>query len=153
MNNKKPIIAMASDHTAYGLKAGIIEFLTAKGFECRDFGAGIDVKESDYPDFSIPAARAVAAGECCLGILVCGTGIGMSIAANKIRGIRAAVCGDTFSARAAREHNDANVLCIGKRVTGSGLALDIVDIFVSTEFSGEERHIRRLQKISDAEIK
>ena len=88
--------------------------------------------------------RSVASGECEKGILICGTGIGMSIAANKVKGIRCALCGDTFSARATRQHNDANILALGERVVGKGLALDIVDVFLNTEFSGEERHVRRI---------
>jgi len=140
-------IAIASDHAAYGFKAKIIKHLTSKGFECKDFGTAKGVTASDYPDFAVPVAKAVAKGEYPLGILICGTGIGMSIAANKVKGIRAAVCGDAFSAKATREHNDANILCLGERVISEKLALELVDIFLGTEFSNEERHIRRIGKI------
>jgi len=141
------IIAIASDHAAYGFKTKIIEHLTAKGIKCKDFGTAKNVTASDYPDYALPVAYAVANGEYPFGILVCGTGIGMSIAANKINGIRAAVCGDVFSAKAAREHNDANILCLGERVLSEKLALELVDVFLNTEFSNEERHIRRIRKI------
>ncbi|MCL2370864.1 MAG: ribose 5-phosphate isomerase B [Firmicutes bacterium] len=140
-------IAIASDHAAYGFKTMIIEHLTAKGVKCKDFGAAKGVTVSDYPDFALPVAKAVAKGDHNYGILICGTGIGMSIAANKVKGIRAALCGDTFSAKATREHNNSNILCLGERVISQKLALEIVDIFLNTEFSNEERHIRRISKI------
>lgn len=144
------MIAIACDHAAVGLKEEIKTHLAARGISFKDFGA--DGKTSvDYPDYAYSAARAVAAGECEKGILICGTGIGMSIVANKVKGIRCALCSDTFSARATREHNDANMLALGARVLGAGLALDIVDIFLDTPFSGEERHMRRISKISNIE--
>ena len=124
----------------------IIQHLEDRGIACKDFGT--DSPEScDYPDFAIPVAKAVAAGEYECGILICGTGIGMSLAANKVHGIRAAVCGDSFSARATREHNDANILCMGARVITEAKALEITDIFLDTPFSNDERHIRRISKI------
>ena len=144
-------VAVASDHAAYALKTKILEHLNNRGIKCADFGAEGGLSASDYPDYGLKAANAVASGECSVGILVCGTGIGMSIAANKIKGIRAAVCGDKFSAKATREHNDANILCLGERVISPSLALELVDIFVDTPFSNEERHIRRLDKITAAE--
>ena len=107
----------------------------------------------DYPDYALKVAEDVAAGKCEKGILICGTGIGMCIAANKVKGIRCAHCSDTFSAKATRMHNDANILAMGERTIGLGLALDIVDCFVNTPFSGDERHVRRLDKIAEIENK
>jgi len=145
-------VAIASDHAAYGFKTKIIAHLTASGFKCEDFGTAKGVTASDYPDYALPVAKSVASGEYLFGVLICGTGIGMSIAANKIKGIRAAVCGDIFSAKATREHNDANILCLGERVISEKLALEIVDIFLSTRFSNEERHLRRIRKIVSTEL-
>ncbi len=142
--------AIACDHAALGLKNEIIKHLQEKGYEIKDFGC-YTTESVDYPDYARKVARAVADGECVNGILICGTGIGMSIAANKVKGIRCALCGDTFSARATREHNDANVLALGERVTGKGLALDIVDAFMETEFSGDARHVRRISGITAIE--
>lgn len=140
------MIAIASDHGGFEYKKLIIQHLEDRGIACKDFGT--DSPEScDYPDFAIPVAKAVAAGEYECGILICGTGIGMSLAANKVHGIRAAVCGDSFSARATREHNDANILCMGARVITEAKALEITDIFLDTPFSNDERHIRRISKI------
>lgn len=140
------MIAIASDHGGFALKAEIIKHLNRKGYEFRDFGS-YDDASCDYPDYARPAAQAVAGGECEKAILICGTGIGMSIAANKIPGIRAALCGDCFSAQATREHNDANVLCLGARVIGPSLALMITDVFLDTPFSGDSRHMRRISKL------
>lgn len=106
-------------------------------------------RHADYPVYAKAVAKAIVDGECDKGILICGTGIGISIAANKVKGIRAAVCHDTFSAQATREHNDANILAMGARVVGPGLALKIVDTFLNTEFSGEERHVNRIRQIED----
>lgn len=140
------MVAIASDHGGFEYKKLILQHLEDRGIACKDFGT--DSPEScDYTDFAIPVAQAVAAGEYECGILICGTGIGMSIAANKVHGIRAAVCGDSFSARATREHNDANVLCMGARVISEAKALEITDIFLDTPFSNDERHIRRISKI------
>lgn len=146
------IIAIACDHAALKLKNEVVNHLNAKGYEVKDFGI---YKEGavDYPDYALPVAEAVAFGKADKGILICGTGIGMSIAANKVKGIRCALCSDTFSAHATREHNDANVLAFGERVVGPGLALDIVDTFLNTEFSGAERHEKRIRKISAIEDK
>ena len=140
------MIAIACDHGGFAYKQTIMQHLAERKIEFRDFGT-YTPDSCDYPDFAKPVARAVASGEYDKGILICGTGIGMSIAANKIRGIRAAVCGDAFSARATREHNDANILCMGARVISEAKALEITDIFLDTPFSGDERHIRRISKI------
>lgn len=140
------MIAIASDHGGFELKKEIMAHLRERGLEYKDFGA-YDGASCDYPDFGRPAAVAVAEGECEKGILICGTGIGMSLVANKVEGIRCALCGDCFSAEATRQHNDANMLALGARVTGAGLALMIVDTFLDTPFSNDPRHIRRISKI------
>lgn len=136
-------IALGCDHGGFELKQQIIQYLEKETIEFKDFGC-YDEKSCDYPDYAKAVANAVGNGDYMLGILVCGTGIGMSITANKIKGVRAALCGDCFSAEATREHNNANILCLGARVTGAGLALKIVDTFIKTEFSNDERHIRRI---------
>jgi ribose 5-phosphate isomerase B len=138
-------IAIACDHGGYELKKDIIKHLTARGFEIVDFGCD-STQSVDYPDYALPASQAVANGECDLGILICGTGIGMSLCANKVKGIRAACCSDTFSARMTRMHNNSNILCFGARVVGLGLATDMVDLFLDTEFEGE-RHNQRIAKM------
>ncbi|MBQ7047007.1 MAG: ribose 5-phosphate isomerase B [Oscillospiraceae bacterium] len=146
------MIALAADHAGFSLKEEIKQHLIGRGFEVKDFGT--DSEQSvDYALFARDAGEAVASGECELGIFCCGTGVGISMAANKVRGIRAANCSDTFSARMTRLHNNANVLCLGSRVIGAGLALDMVDLFVDTEFSGEERHQRRIDQVMDIENK
>lgn len=144
-------IAIAADHGGYELKQHIAEFLIAQGHQVQDFGT-YSPEAVDYPDLAAPLARAVAAGEFERGILVCGTGIGMSIAANKVRGARAAVCTDCYMARMSRQDNDANILCLGGRVLGPGLALDIVQVFLSNEFLGG-RHAQRVAKINALEEK
>ena len=138
-------IAIACDHGGYELKKDIVKHLTARGFEIVDFGCD-STQSVDYPDYALPASQAVASGECDLGILICGTGIGMSLCANKVKGIRAACCSDTFSARMTRMHNNSNILCFGARVVGLGLATDMVDLFLDTEFEGE-RHNQRIAKM------
>lgn len=138
-------IAIACDHGGYELKKDIIKHLNARGFEIVDFGCD-STQSVDYPDYALPASKAVANGECELGILICGTGIGMSLCANKVKGIRAACCSDTFSARMTRMHNDSNILCFGARVVGLGLATDMVDLFLDTPFEGE-RHNARIAKM------
>ena len=140
------MIAIACDHGGFAYKQIIMQHLADRGLEYRDFGA-YTPDSCDYPDYAKPVANAVASGECEKGILICGTGIGMSLAANKVHGIRAAVCGDAFSARATREHNDANILCMGERVISEAKALEITDIFLDTPFSNDERHKRRISKI------
>ena len=142
------MIAFGCDHGGFELKEEILAYLDKEGIEYMDFGC-YDRTSCDYPDIAKPVAEAVASGECEKGILVCGTGIGISIAANKVKGIRAALCGDCFSAQATREHNDANILAMGARVTGPGLAVKIVDTFLHTDFSNDERHIRRIAKIEE----
>ncbi len=146
------MIAIGCDHAALELKKSIIAHIESCGFEVKDFGC-FTSEAVDYPVYARKVSQAVASGECEKGILICGTGIGMSIAANKVEGIRCALCGDTFSARATRQHNDANILALGERVVGKGLALDIVDVFLNTEFSGEERHVRRIALIEPKESK
>lgn len=144
-------IAIGSDHGGFGLKTEIIRYLEKRQIQFRDFGT-YDDSPADYPDFAEAVARAVAGKEYDLGILICGTGVGISIAANKVPGIRAALCHDTFSARMARRHNDANVLAMGERVIGRGLALDIVDEFLRGTFDGG-RHASRVDKIKAIEAK
>lgn len=142
------MIAIGSDHGGFELKKEVMAHLDARGFEYKDFGTYSDAS-CDYPVYGKAVAKAVASGECERGIIICGTGIGISIAANKVHGIRAALCGDCFSAEATRQHNDANVLALGARVVGPGLALKIVDTFLDTPFSNGERHIRRIEMIED----
>ncbi len=143
------MIAIGSDHGGFALKQEVMEHLREKGVEYKDFGTYTE-ESCDYPEYGEAVARAVASGECTRGIAICGTGIGISIAANKVRGIRAAVCGDCYSAEMTRRHNDANILCMGARVVGSGLAMKIVDVFLETPFEGG-RHARRVAKIHEIE--
>lgn len=145
------MIAIASDHAAYEFKNRIKEHLENNGIKVLDCGTFDKGKSCDYSDFAVEACKAVQTKKCEKAIVICGTGIGMSMAANKMKGIRCALCSDTFSARMTRLHNDANVLSLGERVLGLGLALDIVDTFLSTEFSGEERHVRRIEKVMKIE--
>ena len=137
--------AIGSDHGGYALKQEIMKHLSERGIAYRDYGTYSE-ESCDYPDYGEAVGRAVASGECERGIVVCGTGIGISIAANKVRGVRCALCGDCFSAQMAREHNDANVLALGARVLGPGLALKIVDTFLDSAFTGG-RHERRVAKL------
>ncbi|MBQ1862709.1 MAG: ribose 5-phosphate isomerase B [Clostridia bacterium] len=136
------MIAIASDHAGYELKEKLKKHLEEKGFEYRDFGT-YSTESCDYPVFAKKACSAVISGECEKAVLVCGTGIGVSMAANKIKGIRAAVCSDTYSAKYTRLHNNANALCMGARVIGEGLAAEITDIFLTTPFEGG-KHQRRI---------
>ncbi len=139
-------IAIGCDHGALALKNKLIDHLTKKGYEVVNFGT--DTLDScDYPDFAAPAAKAVASGECEKGIVLCTTGIGVSITANKIPGIRCALLSDVMSARMTREHNDTNVMALGAGVVGEMLALEIVDTWLGTEFSHNERHQRRIDKV------
>ncbi|BAQ12235.1 ribose 5-phosphate isomerase [Clostridium botulinum B2 128] len=142
-------IALGSDHAGLPLKNEIIKHLEGKGIEIKDFGTYTE-ESCDYPDYAQKVAEKVVAKEFDFGILVCGTGIGISIAANKVKGVRAALCSDTFSAHACREHNNANILALGQRVVGVGLALDIVDNFLSAEFQGG-RHENRINKMMGIE--
>ncbi|MCM1186205.1 MAG: ribose 5-phosphate isomerase B [Lachnoclostridium sp.] len=144
------MIAIGSDHGGYELKQKVIGHLEAKGIQVKDVGChGMD--SCDYPVFGQAAAKAVASGECEKGIIICTTGIGISIVANKVQGIRCGLCGDTFSARMTRLHNDANMLAMGAGIVGPQLAFDIVDTFLETDFSGEEKHIRRIGMIEGTE--
>ena len=142
------MIALGSDHGGFELKQEIMAHLTKRGLEFKDFGT-YTPDSCDYPVYGRAVAKAVASGECERGIIICGTGIGISITANKIPGIRAALCTDCFSAEATRLHNDANILALGGRVVGPGLALKIVDTFLDTPFSGDERHMRRISMIEE----
>lgn len=142
-------IAIACDHGGFELKQVIINRLNEQGYEVKDFGC-YSCESVDYPDYAYPVAKSVADKEYDRGILICGTGIGMSIAANKVKGIRCALCHDVFSAHATREHNDSNVLAMGARVIGAGLAIDIVDTWLKTEFTGG-RHSSRIEKITAIE--
>ena len=142
------MIGIGSDHGGFALKEAIKKHLEERGLEYKDFGTYSDAS-CDYPVYGRAVAKAVAAGECQLGILICGTGIGISITANKVPGVRAALCSDCFSAEATRLHNNANILALGARVLGEGLALKIVDTFLDTPFSNDERHIRRISMIEE----
>ncbi len=143
------MIAIGCDHGGFKLKEAIVAHLKERGTQYKDLGT-FDGGAVDYPDIALKVCDAVTGGEAERGILVCGTGIGMSIAANKVKGIRAAVCSEHFSARYTRLHNDSNILCLGERVTGPGLALELVDLFLDTPFEGG-RHQTRVDKISQIE--
>lgn len=140
------MIALGSDHGGYDIKQVIIRHLEERGISYKDFGC-YDKSSCDYPEFGRAAAQAVADGECEKGIVICTTGIGISITANKIKGIRAALCADSLTAKLTRQHNDANVLALGGGIIGPNLAVEIVDTFLDTPFSEEEKHKRRIQKI------
>lgn len=140
------MIALGSDHGGFELKEAIKKHLDTRGIAYKDLGSHSN-EAVDYPEYGRKVANAVVTGECTSGILICGTGIGISISANKVKGIRCALCHDVFSAQATREHNNANVLAMGGRVVGEGLALKIVDTFIDTPFSNEERHQRRIDLI------
>ena len=140
------MLALGCDHGGYELMQEVKAHLDQKGIAYRDFGC-YSTESVDYPIYGKKVAEAVAGGECEQGILICGTGIGISIVANKVKGISAALCSDCFSAEATRQHNNANILAMGGRVVGPGLALKIVDTFLETPFSGDERHERRISMI------
>ena len=142
-------IAIGCDHGGFEHKEAIKKMLEEKGYTVRDFGID-EVKSVDYPDIALPLAKSIQKGENEMGILVCGTGIGMSLAANKVKGIRAAVCSDHFSAKYTRLHNNSNILCLGGRVIGIGTALELAELFVTTEFEGG-RHQTRVDKITAIE--
>lgn len=140
------MIALGCDHGGYELKQEIKKHLDEQNVSYIDYGCD-SLESTDYPIYAKKVARAIQSGECDKGILICGTGIGISITANKFKGIRAALCSDCFSAEATRLHNDANILAMGGRVVGPGHALKIVDTFLNTPFSGDERHMRRIRQI------
>ena len=144
-------IAIGADHAGYPLNERVIAELSKASHEIIDLGTHLGSVVDDYPDYALEVGRAIQTGEAEIGILICGSGVGASVAANKLTGIRAALCGDTYSAHQSREHDDCNVLCLGARVTGSELALEIVRAFVAARFTGEERHKRRLAKIAAIE--
>ncbi|MDP4109353.1 MAG: ribose 5-phosphate isomerase B [Bacillota bacterium] len=148
----KATYAIGSDHAGFSLKEIIVKYLAQKGFEFVDYGT-FDAASCHYPEYAEKVADAVADGRHPLGILICGTGVGMSIAANKIPGIRAAAVSDYFSAKYTRLHNDANILCLGERITGPGAACEIAEIFLTTLFEGGERHRTRLDIVSAIEKK
>lgn len=142
------MIAIGCDHAGLDLKRSIVNYFDENNIAYKDFGTNT-YDSCDYPVFAKLVANSILQGECEKGILICGTGIGISIAANKIKGIRAALCSDTYSAHATREHNDANILAMGARVVGNGLAIDIVKTFLSTPFSNEQKHISRINQIEN----
>ena len=144
-------IAIGADHGGFPLKEELAEILRKAGHEIEDLGAHQYNSQDDYPDFALAVARTVAAGTARRGIVVCGSGVGASVAANKVKGVRAALCHDTYSARQGVEHEDLNVLCLGGRIIGIELAKEIVKAYLEAEFSGEERHQRRLSKIIAAD--
>ena len=143
-------IAVGCDHAGFNIKNSVIEHIKKKGYECVDVGT-YSTDSCHYPVYAEAVCEKILGGECELGILICGTGIGMSMAANKHAGIRAACCSDTFSARLTREHNDANVLCFGERVVGIGLALDLVDAFLGAEYLNSGNHVTRVAMLSEIE--
>ena len=144
-------IAIAADHAGYPLNERVIAELRDAGHELIDFGTHYGSIPDDYPDYARQIGEAIQKGAAEIGVLICGSGVGASVAANKLRGVRAALCGDTYSGHQSREHDDCNVLCLGARVTGVELALDIVRAFVAARFTGEERHKRRVAKITELE--
>jgi ribose 5-phosphate isomerase B len=146
-----PHIALGADHGGLPLKLDLHPWLEAGGYTVLDVGAYDFNANDDYPDFAAAVARAVASGEVSKGIIVCGSGVGASVAANKLAGVRAGVCHDTYSAHQGVEHDDVNVLCLGSRVVGIELAKELVSAFLGATFTGEDRHMRRLQKVLDLE--
>ena len=144
-------IAIGADHGGFPLNERVIEELRGAGHEIIDFGTHDGSQPDDYPDYAKQVGEAVQNGSAEIGILICGSGVGAAVAANKLRGIRAALCGDTYSAHQSREHDDCNVLCLGARVIGVELALEILRSFVAARFTGEERHRRRLAKVQKLE--
>jgi ribose 5-phosphate isomerase B len=144
-------IAIGADYGGYPLNERVIRELEAAAHEILDFGTHVGSRPDDYPDYAVKVGQAIQDNQADIGILICGSGVGASVAANKLTGIRAALCGDTYSAHQSREHDDCNVLCLGARVTGEELALEIVRAFVAARFTGEERYRRRLEKIKEIE--
>lgn len=142
------MIALGCDHGGFALKEAVIEYFKEKGIEYKDFGC-YDTSSCDYPDFGRPAAQAVANGECEKGIVICTTGIGISIVANKVKGVRCALCNDPFAAKMTRLHNDANMLALGAGMIGKNMAIEIIETFLGTEFSQGENHCRRICLIEE----
>src|SRR4029079_5375014 len=144
-------IAIGADHGGYPLNERVIKELAAAEHEIIDFGTHVGSRPDDYPDYAVKVGEAIQRRDADIGILICGSGVGAAVAANKLNGIRAALCGDTYSGHQSREHDDCNVLCLGARVVGEEVALEIVRAFVAARFTGEERHVRRLAKIKALE--
>ncbi len=144
-------IAVGADHAGFPFNERVIEELRALGHEITDFGTHDGSQPDDYPDYARKVGEAIQRSEADIGILICGSGVGAAVAVNKMRGVRAALCGDTYSAHQSREHDDCNVLCLGTRVTGVELAMEIVRTFVAARFTEEERHRRRLAKVEEIE--
>jgi ribose 5-phosphate isomerase B len=144
-------IAVGADHAGVPLNERVIEELRSHGHEVEDFGTHDDNQPDDYPDYALLVGQAVQRGQAEIGILICGSGAGVSVAANKLKGIRAVMCSDTYTAHQSREHDDCNVLCLGARVIGPELAMEIVRAFTKARFTNEERHRRRLQKVAEIE--
>ena len=144
-------IAIGADHGGFPLNERVIAELRSAGHDVTDFGTHDGSVADDYPDYAVQVGQAIQRNEADIGILICGSGVGASVAANKLKGVRAALCGDTYSGHQSREHDDCNVLCLGARVVGEELALEIVRAFVAARFSGEERHRRRLAKVAKIE--
>jgi RpiB/LacA/LacB family sugar-phosphate isomerase len=141
-------IAIGADHGGFPLNERVIDELRAAGHEIEDFGTHDGAQPDDYPDYALKVGQSIQSGASEIGILICGSGVGASVAANKLHGVRAALCADTYSAHQSREHDDCNLLCLGARVVGVELALEIVRAFVAARFTGEERHRRRLAKVA-----
>lgn len=144
-------IVLASDHAGYELKIKLLKFLSQKGHEVRDLGTNSPDIPADYPDFAAKAAEEILAKRAQRAVLICGSGVGACIAANKFKGIRAGLCHDAYSARQGVEHDDMNVLCLGSRIIGEELAKDLLSAFINARFTGEERHVKRLEKIKKIE--
>ncbi len=145
------LVALGTDHGGFSLKEELLPWMKGQGYEVLDVGAHSFDPSDDYPDFAYAVAQAVASGKAPLGIIICGSGVGACIAANKVPGVRAGICHDTYSAHQGVEHDDMNVLCLGARIIGGALAVELVTAFLSARFSGEERHARRLRKVLDIE--
>ncbi len=146
-------IVLASDHAGYDLKMKLLNFLSSKGYEAADLGTGDPSIPADYPDFAAKAAGEIISGKAQRAIIICGSGVGACVAANKFKGIRAGLCHDTYSARQGVEHDDINILCLGARIIGEELAKELALAFLNARFTGEERHMRRLDKIKRFEQK
>ncbi len=145
------LVALGADHGGFPLKEELLSWMKGQGYEVLDVGAHSFDPSDDYPDFAYAVAQAVASGKAPRGIIICGSGVGACIAANKVPGVRAGICHDTYSAHQGVEHDDMNVLCLGARIIGGALAVELVTAFLNARFSGEERHARRLRKVLDIE--